>query len=200
MDASILYWTKIAAIGQVAGAIATLLAVIAALYLARSERRIRVKVAASLSRIVDARGAIQTVTVTVENIGLRTAKIDAIGWIGGVPTWRLPRAVRWIVPRWLQQETLHQIPDYASLINDNFPWRLEPYESKSTHFKREDFLREFSSKQGNVFFRNIPLINKIVSVRPRVYVAVDTKPVITGLIAQPLLTQMKARHRASRPD
>lgn len=198
MEASALYWTKVAAIGQIAGALATFAAVFVALYLARSERRTRLRVTAQHAQIVDALGATKTVSITVQNIGLRAAKIDGVGWIGGLPSWSIPRLVRWAIPRWLRQQTLHQIHDYSWAINENFPWRLQPGESKSTHFRRDKFFDEFTSKQGEAFFRKVPFLKRTMAVRPRVFVSVDTKPVITGIIAKSLLSQMREAYEIGK--
>ena len=78
-----LYWAKLSAIGQIAGAIATFSAVVVTLYLTRVERRIRIKVSAKLSQIVTQEGAVPVLSISVENIGLRKAKVEGLYWMGG---------------------------------------------------------------------------------------------------------------------
>lgn len=186
-----LFWTKVAAIGQVAGAVATFFAVVTALWIARQEQRTRVRVRARTGKVVSSHGPVSVISVSVEKVGLRSVKINSIGWIGGLPTWKFPKPLRALVPEWLSQVTLFQMPEYDWHINDNFPWRLAPGESKSTHFRYERFLSEFKGKQGAAFFRRVPLVGRTVPIRPRVYVSVDTRPMTIGRIDQNLVEAMR---------
>lgn len=197
MEADISFWTKVAAIGQVLGATATFLAVIVALQLARSERQLRVRVTAQLGTIVNAIESTDVVSVTVQNVGLRAAKIDGFGWIGGFPSWSLPKILRWLIPKWLQQRTLYQVYDYSWAINEKFPWRLQPGESKSSYIRRSNFFDEFVKKEGETFFRRVPLTTLRIAVRPRVFAAIDTQPITTGRIAKPLLREMRKAHQSA---
>ena len=74
MDAEVLLWTKIAAIGQVVGAFATALAVAVTLWVVLSERQARVKVTAGL-RLLVTQGrpdlTEEVINITVVNTGLR---------------------------------------------------------------------------------------------------------------------------------
>ena len=63
IDEATLFWTKVSAIGQVAGAVATFLAAFIALYLARSERRFKLRVSARFAQIIDSSGATPVVTI-----------------------------------------------------------------------------------------------------------------------------------------
>ena len=198
MSATELLWMKVGAIGQVLGAVGTFFAVIVALQLARREHRLRLRVSAKLGKIVNPVGSTDVVSIDVQNVGLRAAKVDGIGWIGGLPTWSLPRAIRWLVPRWLHQESLYQIYDYSWAINEKFPWRLEPGESRSTFFRREEFFEEFNDKQGQTFFRRIPLTSWHIPVRPRVFAAVDTQPIISGKIAKSLINEMRETFESTK--
>src|SRR3546814_13065455 len=92
MDES-LFWTKVAAIGQVAGAAATFLAAWVALYLGRTDRQFRLRVTATFQNIVSSHGSIKVMCIQVENIGMRTARIEGFGWTPGhAIVWRfLPK-------------------------------------------------------------------------------------------------------------
>src|SRR3546814_17145288 len=95
MDES-LFWTKVAAIGQVAGAAATFLAAWVALYLGRTDRQFRLRVTATFQNIVSSQGSIKVTCIQVENIGMRTARIEGFGWTtGNANVWSfLPQAIR----------------------------------------------------------------------------------------------------------
>ena len=73
------FWTMIGAIAQVAGSIATLAAVIVALLLARGERIIKLRVTAGFRSIISEVIDLDVISITVENIGHRAAKIDSFG-------------------------------------------------------------------------------------------------------------------------
>src|SRR3546814_2402360 len=71
--------------------------------------------------------------IQVENIGMRTARIEGFGWTTGYANvWRF-------LPKALRLRSVHQLPDYEWAINKNFPWTLEPGESQSTFMRREEF-------------------------------------------------------------
>lgn len=195
-----LLWTKIAAIGQVAGAVATFMAVVVTLYLTRAERRIRIKVAAKLGQIATPHGAERTLSISVENVGLRRAKIDGLYWMGGIPRWCVPRPFRWLIPKWLDQKSVFQLPEYDWFINTNFPWRLEPGESQSTHFHVEGYFENFSQEMGDVFFREMPLLRRWIAVRPRVGMGVDTQRVSLHHIDPKVLSKMRAAWENKKRD
>jgi len=142
-----LYWTKVAAIGQVAGAIATFLAVVIALVQSRAERSLRVRVRARLGLIVDGRGQTEVMTYEVENTGLRPVVVNGMHWATGFIN------VLGILPPPLRLKSAFQMPDYEWPINENFPWRLGPGESKSTHIRRQDFIDEFCQPNEHDLFR-----------------------------------------------
>lgn len=172
MDAEALFWTKIAAVGQVAGAAATFLAAWVALHLARSERVFRLRVRAHFGQIVDSRGAVPVLTISVENVGHRTAIVTAFGWTTG---YAFPIG---ILPKWLRLRSAFQFPDYEWPINPAFPWTLAPGESRSTHLRREEFIAGFAKPLDGDLFRKLPWHSRPRLFRHRVHVQVSTRPKI----------------------
>jgi len=73
-------WNAISAIGQVAGAIATVAAVIVSLHLARRSERARLKIKCQLATTRP--GSIEAgyIHISVANIGVRPERITALGW------------------------------------------------------------------------------------------------------------------------
>lgn len=165
----IIFWTKVGAIGQVAGAAATFLAVLAALSIATSERRFRLRVTAKMMAIHTVAGATPTVSVEVENIGNRTTRITGLYWATGY------RNLFRFLPRFLRLKSGFQMIDYEWFINDNFPWTLQPGESKSTHFRRQAFLDGFAEHNENDIFRRLPLSKRYTLVNFRVGVGIYTR-------------------------
>src|SRR3546814_18225501 len=96
------------------------------LKLGRIKRQFRRRRTATFQNIVNAHGSIKVMCIQVENIGMRTARIEGFGWTTGYANvWRF-------LPKALRLRSVHQLPDYAWAINKNFPWTLEPGESQST--------------------------------------------------------------------
>ena len=179
-----LFWAKLAALGQIAGAAATFLAVVAALLLARAERQLKIRVSAALMHLVNQMGATPIIAVEVENIGLRKVRVTGIGWSTGFFRWLF------VLPKFLRARTCHQIPDYTWAINENFPWELEPGQSKTTSFRREEFLQEFRIAQPNDLFRKLLGQKRHVLFRHRVHAGVYTKRgVVLGKV-DPKLTRL----------
>jgi hypothetical protein len=177
-----LFWTKVAAIGQVAGAVATFLAVIVALYLGRAQQRFQLKVKAHFGQIVDVRGATPVMTIEVENTGLRTVRITGFGWSTG-----FTNTIR-ALPKWLRLQSAFQMPDYTWAINPPFPWILEPGEAKSTHIRRQDFIDGFSEPAPEDLFRRLPWASRKRLFRHRVWVGVYTRPTVWFGVVDPKIT------------
>jgi hypothetical protein len=164
-----LYWTKVAAIGQVAGASATFFAAVIALYFARSERLIRLRVRAKFGRVVDSLGSTSAVFIEVENTGLRTARITMIGWTTGYVNY-----LRFL-PKFLRLKSVFQIPDHDWYVNQRLPWVLEPGEAISTAFRRDDFVHNMMQPGGVSLFRLLPWRSRATLLRHRATVAVSTR-------------------------
>ena len=92
MDESIL-WEKVAAIGQVAGAVATFAAVVVSLWIARSERRAHIKARAGLRLIAYGDGSPfeDAISILITNHGMWPVHVSSVGWktgwLGVGPEW-----------------------------------------------------------------------------------------------------------------
>ncbi len=84
MDAQILYWTKLAAIGQIAGAVATAAAVIVSLFIVFSERREFLRLVVSRKTMYPPNTApYDVIDFEVTNIGVQRVRVTAFGWRTG---------------------------------------------------------------------------------------------------------------------
>jgi hypothetical protein len=190
-----LFWVEVDAIGQVAGAIATFAAVLTALYFALREQSLRIRVSAGLWKLVNDSGVTPVITITIDNIGLRKVGITSIGWTTGY----FGRFFR-LFPR-LRVRSAHQMDDYTWAINPRFPWLLEPGESRSTHFKRAELLKEFHRAQEGDLFRRVPWSRRYLLFRHRVYAGVYTKRRVTLGKVDPELTKLfEENYELNQPD
>lgn len=78
-----LFWEKVAALGQVAGAVATFAAVVVSLWLALTERRPRLKLTVSVWSFIGGGWNEDVIGFNVINKGSRAAKIVGYGWETG---------------------------------------------------------------------------------------------------------------------
>jgi hypothetical protein len=88
MEETALYWTKVAAIGQVAGAVATAAAVMVSLWIALHGRKPRIKLVVGKRLVIG--GGIPELSVLMFNIanaGERPVHINGIGWRTGWLYW-----------------------------------------------------------------------------------------------------------------
>jgi hypothetical protein len=162
------FWTMIGAIAQVVGSIATFAAVLVALKLASEERQVRLRVRAGLRTIVDQNGQTEVVAITIENIGHRNATIESLAWTTGY-------VKRWIrLPACLRLQSCHQMEDYEWTINERFPWMIEPGKSKTTVFRRQQFIEQFSNPVDGDLFRKLPFGRSWILLNYRVGVGVTT--------------------------
>ena len=96
-----LFWTIVAALGQVAGAIATFAAVVVSLCLATSARRPRVKLRVGERLIIGGGADDQRVLMfSVANVGERNVQVRTLGWQTGWFRWG---------PQWLKRQAAVQL-------------------------------------------------------------------------------------------
>ena len=163
-----------------------------ALYLGWSERRIKLRVKANFGVIVDIHGSTPVMSLEVENVGFRTARITGFGWTTGFLSVG-PR-----LPKFLRLHSGHQNPDYRWAINENFPWVLEPGQSKATHMRREAFIDAFMYPSDSGLFRELPFSQKPVLLRHRCYVGVATRSKIYfGKVDKRITKAITAAYRES---
>ncbi len=183
------YWAKISALGQIAGAVATFLAVLVALQLARAERRFSLRVKARFGAIVDVKGKTDVMTIEVCNVGLRKATVVGFGWTTGyVNSFAL-------IPKRFRLRSIFQIEDYSWPINPRFPWHLEPGETKMTHMRREDFIETMIEQHPNNLFRRLPFSKKHKLLKHRVFVSISSvERVYFGLVNDNLTHTLEDRY------
>ena len=157
MDAELLLWTKIAAIGQVAGAFATALAVAVTLWVVLSERQARVKVTAGL-RLLVTQGrpdlTEEVINITVVNTGLRPVSVNSIGWRTG---W-----VRRFGPKWARYGFAMQS---AAMQRDSQdpPYVLEPGQQKAMLVNLKPFHGDEtkSERTTEIFSATVPFVGPV---------------------------------------
>jgi len=149
MEESIL-WAKVGAIGQVAGAFATFLAVCVSLWLARSERRVNVKARAGLSVLVAGDGSPfeDIISIQIANHGFQPIRVSSIGWRTG--WWRY-----W--PKWLKFQYAIQKLDLpvSGMSGPRPPFDLGPRQEVSIHIPPDPFKNE-GDLRDDFFNRHFP--------------------------------------------
>lgn len=194
MEQSILFWTKVAAIGQVAGALATAAAVIVALLIAQKERRFAIRVTAKFGVLVNATGSIPVMTYTIENIGLRPVEVTGMHWATGYRSWLFT------LPRFLRLTSAFQLPDYEWVINQNFPWKLEPGQSKSTHMRKNEFVASFVDEPSGLL-RKVPWAKKPVLLNHRVGAGIATvRKSVLAPVDRKVTKALTEAYLAQNPD
>lgn len=175
MTSSVVDWNAVAAIAQVAGSIATFAAVCVALKLAGEERKIRLRVEAKFMVMVNELGSADVVVVSVENIGLRPARVTFLFWSTGY------RRILFRIPKLLSLKSCMQNEDWTLPLNEKMPWIVEPGNSKMTYFKRDEFLEGFKTASEGDMFRRLPFSKRFKLVNFRVGVGVTTmQKILTG--------------------
>lgn len=142
-----LFWIKVAAIGQVAGAIATFAAVCVSLWLARTERRPRIKVQAGLRLLIAGDGSPfeDTISIHIANHGLRSVHIASLGWRTG---W-MRRSPKW----WAFQHAIQT--SIAPMAGQAPPFDLGPGKEVSVQLSTEPFKKD-GEIRDTFFNRKLP--------------------------------------------
>ncbi len=149
MDES-LWWTKVAALGQVAGAIATLAAVLVSLWLAQSERRAYIKVRAGLRITFAGDGSPfeHVISILITNHGLRPVRVSTVGWRTGWSQFG---------PKWIKfQYAMQKFDRPVSMIaSPSPPFDLAPGQEVSLYLAPETF-KERPQLRDEFFNRRLP--------------------------------------------
>ncbi len=184
-----IYWAKIAALGQIAGAVATFLAVVVALILARSERSFRLRIKARYGALVDVAGQTDVMTIEVCNTGLRKVTVTGFGWTTGYVNSLL------VLPKRFRLRSIFQIDDYTWHINPRFPWHLEPGETKMTHMRRQEFVDGMTERHPDNLYRKLPWSKKSKLFRHRVYVSISSiERIYFGKVDSALTSNLEERY------
>ena len=180
-----LFWTQAAAVGQIAGAVATAAAVIVSLWIVLSERRERLKLAVGHRTIVE-RGKAHTEVVVfdITNLGLFPARISSFSW-----------KVGWLNmgPLWARYETAIQLPD--EIGGATTPLSLEAGERATMIIRLDRFEPKVAASKDVFRRRSLPFGRWIL---PPVYgVAHTTRGnKIAVQIEKGLRAQLLAMHPA----
>lgn len=156
MDEQILFWTKVGAIGQAVGALATAAAVIVSLWVVLSERAARVTVKAGLRMLVtgDRSGAEDVISIEVTNIGQRPIRVNSIGWRTGWLT---------LGPVWARQQYAMQTSSERRDSQDP-PYLLEAGEKRSMFVDLAPFRSATGVERRRDFFgRKVPFFGLVTA-------------------------------------
>lgn len=149
-----LYWTKVAALGQVFGAIATFLAVFMSLWLAYHARKPRLRVTVTYQIIIGGMAdGLDFLAIDVANTGERPVHIRSVGWRTGWPT-------KW--PSFLARGAAYQMTPGAEMfgLGTQPPFELQPGASASMYCDMDRMTSHADGRPEPIFTRNWPLIGK----------------------------------------
>ena len=187
-------WNAVGAIAQVAGSIATFAAVWVALKLAREEQKIRLRVEAKFMVLVNERGSTDLVMVSVDNVGLRPARVGTLFWSTGFRRMLIP------LPKHFALKSCMQNEDWTLAINEKMPWIVEPGISKATYFKRDEWLAEFKKAADGDMFRRWPFVKRYRLLNLRVAVGVTTlDAAVSGRVGSSLKLALEDGYELNQP-
>lgn len=140
MDQALLFWTKIGALGQLAGALATFLAVIVSLYVVITDRREGVKLVVGKRKIIGGGVNLDVISFEITNVGARPFVINSIGWRTG-----------WFKrgPQSLKYKWAIQLGD-NSMFSTQLPHLLQQGQSASVTIPTNMFFKN-NSKEKSLF-------------------------------------------------
>lgn len=147
-----LFWTIVAAVGQVAGAVATFAAVVVSLYLATSARKPRVKLRVGERLIIGGGVDDQRVLMfSVANLGERNVHVRTLGWRTGRLRWG---------PQWLKRQAAVQLTG-GVLGGTDPPYELLPGAEISSHAEMGNILSYCGERADRPFFtRDTPWLGR----------------------------------------
>jgi hypothetical protein len=165
MEDPTLYWTKVAAIGQVAGAIATATAAIVSLWIAFHGRQPRLKLIVGI-RIVIGGGApeLAVLMFNIANAGERPVHVNGIGWRTGWLRWG---------PQFLTRRAAVQLTGVPQLGDLAPPFEIQPGAAVATYALMANILSYARERAPEPFYsRDWPLLGrKLTRVRAYAYTA-----------------------------
>jgi len=147
-----LFWTIVAAVGQVAGAVATFAAVLVSLYLATSARKPRVKLRVGERLIIGGGVDDQRVLMfSVANVGERNVHVRTLGWRTGRLRWG---------PQWLKRQAAVQLTG-GVIGGTDPPYELLPGAEISSHAEMGNILTYCRERNDRPFFTcDIPWLGR----------------------------------------
>jgi hypothetical protein len=148
-----LFLTKIAAIGQVLGAIATFIAVAVSLAIASRSRKPAVRLIVGKRLLIEGgKDDDEILAFHFANIGERHVEITAVGWKTG-----------WFRrgPNWLKTQTGLQITGGAG-FGAVPPFKLPPATSSGTYALLQNATDQAAKRQSSPFFtRDFPILGRL---------------------------------------
>ncbi len=159
IDPEVLLWTKVAAVGQVLGALATAVAVGVSLWVVLSERQARVTVTAGLRLLItQGRSDLteEVISLAVFNAGHRPVVVNVIGWRVG---WVRRFGFKWARFGHAMQTSSNRVDSHDP------PFILEPGQQKSMLVNLAPFhgSEERSKRSAAVFERMVPFLGRVAA-------------------------------------
>ena len=141
MEDPTLYWTKVAAIGQVAGAIATFAAAVVSLVIAFPSRKPRIKLTVG-KRVVFCGGKIEAVLLMfdIANAGERPVHVNGIGWETGWLRWG---------PKFIAKQFAVQLTGMPQYGSGPPPFEIQPGAAVQTYALMENVLEHARERGKN---------------------------------------------------
>jgi hypothetical protein len=180
---STLFWTQVAAIGQVLGAFATAAAVIVSLVIVMSQRRIVLDMKVGIRSIFDDTTKVATDLILWEitNTGQREVRLSSVGWRTGLISGRFHRwAPDFLKAQWAVQR-LSNDPACGRL-----PFDLMP--GKNIHFFIElgVFENAIKDMRSDFFLRKLPWLDRVIGTRIQGSVSTVGGPTLYASVEKPL--------------
>ena len=159
-----LLWTKIAAVGQVVGALATAAAVIVSLWIVISDRRYALDVAIGirLRFVGDGSPEEKLVAYNVTNTGQRSFRINSIGWRTGWISGLFSK----IVPRFMRTRHAIQIAEDHH-FSTQLPCDVNPGNSVFFFIDCQRFAQDRTDNDNDFFNRIMPFCK--FKIRPPIH-------------------------------
>lgn len=141
-------WEAVAALGQVAGAVATFAAVVVSLHLARRSGRPILRVSAREHMILSGENTDHVITFSVQNLGDRPAEVRSLGWRTGWLKWG---------PDWLRFKYAIQMFDARHMVLRP-PYPIAPGSEVSSYIGRDNMFEHAKrfGETGPIFTRKFP--------------------------------------------
>ncbi len=187
MEADVLYWTKFAAIAQALGALATFLAVVASLHIARGAGKPKLRITVG-ERLIKGGGPDRHLLMfEVANKGGWPVHVGSVGWRTGWLPWG---------PGFLRRKYAVQVTS-STAFGVEPPFAVAPGAKAQTHAPLVDVLAYAEECGGDpLFSRDWPLIGRRVT-RVRATVSIATGETIVAKVESSLIAALvEAEKRA----
>lgn len=185
MTDPMIFWAKVAALGQVGGAIATFLAVVVSLWIALRRPRPAIRLTVTEKLLIGgASDGVAFLAFEVTNLGERTVFVRGIGWRTG---WFR----KW--PAFLQSKAAVQIASGAEThgIGQEPPYELPPGQSVASYCELANLIAYGRERAEPLFTRIWPIVGRRTT-RVRGYVSTADGHMFYARPAKDLLNKLAA--------